>query len=225
MLIWKLLRSSTCFDANDGAGSGGDNSNNDGGNAGGDGGNAGGGDTKTFLQTDVDKIVSDRLAREKKKIEADLKAALKAEADKAAMTEAEKLKADKEEAEGKASEATKAANARIINAEARITANDLGVKADKLAYVLKLADLSGVTVNDDGEPDAVAIKAAIEAVLKDLPELKTGSKQGDSQMGGGGFGGGNNGTDKPLTTELIGAMSAEETKRRMPEIKAFFAKK
>jgi hypothetical protein len=225
MLFWKLrLRNLIFFDANDGAGPGGGSNaggNNDGGNAGdnGDGNNAGGGNTKTFNQEDVDRIVSDRLKREKKTWES----TLEEERRKAAMTEAERLKAKKEAAEKASKTASDAANSRVIKAESRVIANELGVKADKLSYVLKLADLSNVTIGDDGEPNTAAIRTAIEAVLKDIPELK-GANNGDGKGGSGGFGG-QNSNDKPLTAELIGGMDAAEIKRRMPEIKAFFAKK
>lgn len=78
------------------------------------------------------------------------------------------LAAAKATAEG----ATQTANARLIAAEAKVQAAALGVKPDRVSHALKLADLSTITVGEDGEPNAVAIKAALEAVVKDLPELK-----------------------------------------------------
>lgn len=99
------------------------------------------------------------------------------------MTEQEKLKAAADEAEKKGKAAVDAANQRLITAEAKVQAAALGVNPEKIAYVLKLADLSGADVDDKGEVNAKAVKQAIEAVLKDLPELKAGG-QGGPNLGG-----------------------------------------
>jgi len=125
-------------------------------------------DVKTITQEELDRIIQQRLQRERKKWEQQIEE----ERRKAAMTEAERLKAEKEEAERKAQEAQAAAHRRIIQAEAKAQALALGVRPDRLEYALRLADLSEVEVGDDGEPDAAAIKAALEKVLNDLPELK-----------------------------------------------------
>lgn len=130
---------------------------------------------KTFTQAELDEIIKKRLAREKKSWEQQLEEEKK----KAAMTEAERLKAEKEEAERKAKEAQQAANQRLITAEAKVQAAALGVKPEKLSYVLKLADLSDVEVDENGSVDEKAVKAAVEKVLKDLPELaSTGTSRG-----------------------------------------------
>lgn len=74
------------------------------------------------------------------------------------------------EAQTKAQEAEQRANQRILNAEVKAQASQLGVKAEKLPYLLKLADLSTVEFTD-GEPNADQIKAALDAVIKDFPEI------------------------------------------------------
>ncbi|AWB45282.1 scaffolding protein [Paenibacillus sp. CAA11] len=138
---------------------------------------------KTFTQAELDQIIADRIARERKKVEKfadydDIKAKLtdleKAEEarKKAELTETERLQAELEEARKKAQEAEEAkngaltaANQRLINAEFRALAREHKIPADRVAAALKLADLSGATVGDDGNPQGVedAIKALVEA--------------------------------------------------------------
>lgn len=137
---------------------------------------------KTFTQEELDRIVADRIARERKKTEKfadydDIKAKLselekaQEERKKAEMSETERLAAELEEARKKAQEAEErgssaitAANQRLINAEFKALAREHNVPADRLAAALKLADLSAVTIDDDG-PQGVedAVKALIEA--------------------------------------------------------------
>lgn len=165
---------------------------NDGGN-GGDGGQGSAGDSgdagksggKTFTQDELDAILAKRLARERKAWEQQIEEERK----KQQMSVEERLKAEKEEAEKRAQAAQEAANQRLIHAEARVQAVTLGIKPERIAYALKLADLSGVEVDEQGNPDAAAIKSALEAVLNDLPELKgtvVPGKSGSEFQGGGG---------------------------------------
>lgn len=140
-------------------------------------------ETKLVPQDEVDRIVAERLARERKKYEKyadydDLKTKLtefeKAEAERkqSELSVAERLEAEKADALKKAQEAEErgnaaitAANQRLINAEFKALAREANVPADRLAAALRLADLSGVTVGEDGEPSGVAdaIKALVEA--------------------------------------------------------------
>ena len=150
-----------------------------GGAAGGDGGQGGAAGGKTFTQEDIDAIVTKRLAREQKTWEAKLEDEKK----QANMTEQEKLKAAAAEAENKGKVAVEAANKRIVAAEARVIAAELGVKSERIGHLLKLADLSGADVDDKGEVNTKAVKQAIEAVLKDLPELAGGGQGGANLPG------------------------------------------
>lgn len=133
-----------------------------------------------LTQTELDAIIEKRLARDRK----DREKTAEEEKKKAAMTEVEKLKAEKDEADKKAQSTQEAADQRVIKAELKVQAAALGVKPEKLSYVVKLADLSGIEVTD-GEPDAKAVKKAVEAVIKDLPELTGGSSRGNGGVGGG----------------------------------------
>ena len=134
-------------------------------------------------QAELDRIVADRLARERKKAEKfadydDIKTKLteyeKAEAERkqSELTAAERLEAEKaaalkkaQEAEERGNAAITAANQRLINAEFKALAREANVPADRLAAALRLADLSGVSVGEDGEPSGVAdaVKALVEA--------------------------------------------------------------
>lgn len=139
-------------------------------------------ESKTFTQEELDKIVADRVAREKKKLDkyADydtVKARLdeftKAEEErkKAEMTiqerlEAEKAEADKkaQEAEERANKALEQANKRLLKSEFRLLAKELGVRKDALDDAFVLADLSTAEVDEEGNVQGV--KEALEALKK-----------------------------------------------------------
>ncbi len=110
---------------------------------------------KTFTQADLDRIVSDRVARERAKY-ADYGDLKKRAA--AAMTEQEKAVVEAEQ-RGR-SAALSQSGARLARAEFRATAAGLVDKA-ALDGFLEYADLSKF-VGDDGEPDARAIEAAVK---------------------------------------------------------------
>ena len=142
------------------------------------GGEGGGGGAKVEFtpeqQAELDRIVADRLARERKKaekfadydeIKTKLSALEQAEAEREAakLTETERLQAEKAEAEGKGTAALAAANQRLINAEFKVLAREANVPAERLAAALKLADMAAVTVDDNG--DVVGVKEAVEALV------------------------------------------------------------
>src|SRR5690606_30749699 len=136
-----------------------------------------------FTQEELDRLIQQRLQRERKKWEQQLEE----ERRKAQMTEAERLKAEKEEAERRAKEAEAAANQRLIQAEAKVVALELGIKPERVAYAIRLANLSDVEVGENGKVDTKALKAALEQVIKDIPELKgtsTPAKSGADFQGG-----------------------------------------
>lgn len=156
------------------------------------------GGNKTFTQDELDAIIDKRLKRERKKWQD----TVESEKKKAQMTEQERLKAEKEEAEKRVTEAEKRANQRLIRAEAKAMAAELGVKSERVNYLLKLADLDGVEV-DDGEVDASAVKTAVQQVVKDMPEL-IGKKAGNTG-------------DDFSQTDQTKVLSLEEIKKMSPE--------
>ncbi|MCL5291288.1 MAG: DUF4355 domain-containing protein [Actinobacteria bacterium] len=175
-------------DGSDGTGNTGDAGKNSGDGTGDTGKKPNDGDGNvgktTLTQEQVDDVLKKRLARERKTWEAELEEEKK----KAQMSEAEKAKAEKEAAEKKANDAIDKANQRLLEAEAKIQASALGVKVERLGFVLKLTDLSEIEVDEDGKIDSAVVKAAVEAVLTAVPELKgeqVAGTRGDNNPAGG----------------------------------------
>ncbi|OME21581.1 MULTISPECIES: phage scaffolding protein [Paenibacillus] len=104
---------------------------------------------KTFTQADLDRIVADRLARDRKGREDydDIKTKL----------------TTLEQADAARDAALNTANQRLIAAEFRSLARDANIPTDRMAAALKLADLTGVTL--DGEGNAIGVKEAVEALI------------------------------------------------------------
>lgn len=179
---------------------------------------------KTFTQAELDLIVADRLARERKKAEKfadydELKTKLtaleqaEAERAKADLTEAERLTADLEAARIKAQEAEErgaaaitTANKRLINAEFKALAREMNVPAGRLAAALKLADLSSASVDNEG--NTVGVKEAVEALIAAEPYLVAETKA--KPIGGGGGGNPDEDERKTLEAQLSEARKAKD---------------
>lgn len=168
-------------------------------------------------QEEFDAAFSKRLERERKKLREEIQKEADEAAKKAKMDEAERLKAEKEEVENNAKARESAANQRIVRAEAKVQAASLGVKPERVKTVLKLTDLSDVEVGDDGEPDADALRQAIEATINEYPEFKTGG----TNVGGSGSnpanGGGNDPEKNPWSDEHFNLMEQGNIYRKDPE--------
>lgn len=121
---------------------------------------------KTLTQADVDRVVAERLARERQKYvdydDLKTKAAKLAEIEAANQSEAEKLAAKAEAAEKRAAEAIN----RTAKAEVKALADGF---ADRDDAVLMLGDLSQYV--KDGDVDIEAIKTALADVLTKKPHL------------------------------------------------------
>lgn len=127
--------------------------------------------TPPASQADLDRIINDRLGRERQKF-ADYKD-LQAKA-----TELDQLKAANASEQEKAvkaavDEALKAerqrSNSVLVSAEARALA--AAAKAKNPEVVVRNLDLSAVKVTDDGQVDAAAIKTALDDLAKSEPYL------------------------------------------------------
>jgi hypothetical protein len=126
---------------------------------------------RTFTAEEVNDLIEKRLAREKRRADDEKR--------KASMNATQRAQADKEEAERNAAERISDANTRVIRSEAKLVALDAGVRPERAKAVLELAraELSGVEVDEFGDPDASAIQAAVDAVIKEYPEFTSeGSK-------------------------------------------------
>lgn len=124
---------------------------------------------RTFTQADVDRLIADRLKRAKPADYDELKGKAKRldDIEAASATELEKaVKTARSEGE---TDATKRANTRLIAAEARALAAEAKFRNPGLA--VRSVDLTGVSVNDDGEVDAAAIKAALDGLAASDPYL------------------------------------------------------
>lgn len=125
---------------------------------------------RTFSQEDLDRIIDERLKRERTKYADydDLKRKVET-AEAAQKSEVEKLAEKAAKAEARQKEIETTARERLIQAEARAVAAELGFL--KPLHAVKLADLGKVTVGEDGSISGV--REALETLKKDSPELLT----------------------------------------------------
>ena len=112
-----------------------------------------------------------------------------AEAIKAYKTQRDAGKPDVEGMTKQLSEAQGAIQKAAIREEAYKMCDDVGVNVKTMGYILKMADFKDA-VGKDGKIDSEKVKAAVNAVLEDLPQLKP-DKRGNGgfrQIGGDGSG-------------------------------------
>lgn len=131
-------------------------------------------DEKKFSQAELDKILGERLERERKgqlskeELESFRKwqDSQKTEAEKQAEREK-----DYTAAKQRITELEKELTAERVTAQVRKQAAALGADTAALDYVAKLTDVSDV-LDKDGNPDTDKITAAVTKVLNDVPALK-----------------------------------------------------
>lgn len=163
-----------------------------------------------FSQADLDRIIGERVAAEKTKHE---KALADAQA-LAGKNETEKLTIERDQATQRANEATQRAAERVAKTEAKVAAIAAGANPDRLAAIVRNADLAAAV--KDGDVDENAIKAAVEKVLTEYPEWKKATGTGPTSSGGE-LNGGNSG--KPtFTKKQLEEMPPEEMAKRIDEI-------
>jgi hypothetical protein len=111
-------------------------------------------------------------------------------------------------------------NNTLRTTEAKLLAVELGVKPERVDYLMKLSNIDAVEVKD-GIVDKAALKAALEKTLTDLPELKAlpGSSSGGQNFQQPGTGGA-----QLLTMDVINNMSPAEYEKRRDEVMAFLNK-
>jgi hypothetical protein len=155
-----------------------------------------GGEDKKFSQADVDKIVNERLAREKKAHEKklnDLKAQIDGAGDGAGTGTNQNGNQNNQGQNNQQGDAATAqvtaamalANQKMVQATAIAEAVKLGVDPKYTTDVVKLCDLSKIEVKEDGSMDSNAIDAAINEVLKRVPVFKmTTDNSGGFRVGG-----------------------------------------
>lgn len=131
-------------------------------------------------QEDLQAIIDKATARGAKAARKELET----EAQKASMSEMERLQAEKAEVEQRAAELQAKSDAKLIRADAKLAAQTAKVKSDRIDAFLKLVDLSGVEVDDDGNVDTKALKKLIDAGVKDYPEFIDNGTQPPPRGGG-----------------------------------------
>lgn len=161
---------------NNGAG---DNGNGDNGAGGDNGGGAAEG--KQFTQADIDTAVEKRLSRERKKWEREHPTQTPpAQATQSNNGAADGQQQTQQPQKDDSAEKIAKVNKRLVSTEAKAVAIAAGVKPEKVDYVVKLAELDGVDVDEDDGPDSDAIHKAVSKVLKDMPEFKTVPDNGNN---------------------------------------------
>lgn len=162
---------------------------------------------KVLTQADVDRIVQERLTRERQKFadyeDLKSKASKLDELEQANKSELEKMQARAEEAEKRATEASERAKASTLRAAIVDQANRAGaVDADA---VLALLDPNAVTIGDDGQ--VTGAEEAVAKLLESKPYLvgKTPGVQGAADGGPRGSGGG----PKQLSRDDLTGMTPE----------------
>ncbi|MEQ8834281.1 MAG: hypothetical protein RIB67_07525 [Miltoncostaeaceae bacterium] len=141
------------------------------------GGQQTGGETggRSFSQADVDRIVEQRLARERGKYsdydEVKARAAKLDEIEEAQKSDIERERAAREKAESESAARIAAANERLRQAAILSAATE--AKAIKPAHLHRLIDAEAITVADDGTVEGAA--EAVASFLKDNPEYVSGA--------------------------------------------------
>lgn len=191
----------------------------DGGGFGGSGGDGGDGSSaasengdKTFTQAELDQHVQQRLVRAEKDAQTALaktlgyesveamQVALKKPASTPEDKKTELVDVDKivdEKLQAKLQEQNEKTYKRLLAAEVKVLANDLGFADWEDAHAL--ADLSQVKEDDKGNLNGV--KEALEELLKKKPHL--GKQKAASGTFGANIGGGTNNTDKKERLEQM----------------------
>jgi len=149
--------------------------------------------TVTMSQADLDALIDKRVGMARKGWEGDAKTA----AERAKLDDAERAKAEKADAEKERDDAKREALATKVEVTAERLALAAKVDPSKVERFMRLVDLADIdSLTADGKPDAAAVKAAVEATLKDFPEFKAAAGGGRS---GADFNGG--GDDKPKSMQ------------------------
>lgn len=107
------------------------------------------------------------------------------------------LRTKVEQYENAETEAMKVANRRLVRADAKVMAVTLKIKPERVDHAIRLADLSGVDVDENGNVDEKALREALEKVAEEIPELLQASESAEESKPGFKLGGsGGSGTAK-----------------------------
>ena len=130
---------------------------------------------KLFTQSEVDTMIRERLARERRRQNNTPAQAQTTEPTVESAPTVVEVDVT-EEARKQAETIIAQANQRLIQAIAQSEATKLNINPDYVADAVRLADLSAVKVNADGTVDSKSITTALEAVLTRMPVLKASTE-------------------------------------------------
>ena len=156
---------------------------------------------RTLTQSEVDRIVAERLTRERQKYsdyeELRQKAQKLNEMEEAQKSELQKALDAKEASENAAKQAIEQANQRLIQAEFIAAASKLNVAHPEDAF--RLADRAAVVIDKGGKVSGV--DEAVQALVEAGRLVLTGKPKAANLDGGSGGGERPQEQDKPLTPE------------------------
>lgn len=127
----------------------------------GDNGDAG----KTFTQADLDRLINERIQRERKTFEDRQAEQNKKLAQALGLAEDDADTVDPAKALEEAQTTAAKAQERADHAEAKVLAAAAGIKPERVAAFVKLCDISGA-LKDVDRTDAKAVEAALQAAVK-----------------------------------------------------------
>lgn len=141
---------------------------------------------------------------------------LQAMADAENQTAEEKANARAAAAEQAAQDRIAASNTRLIAADAKVAALAAGTNPARVDALLKVADLTAVTVAEDGTIDPATIRAAVDQALVEFPEFKTtGTQTGAS---------GTEHSEQTITAEQFATMGYSDRVKLRAENPELYAK-
>lgn len=147
---------------------------------------------KTYTQDEVDRIIKNRLAREKKKVE------------KVKAKETTSKKETKEKDDDKTNESNEKLlkqmekmQQKMVQSEVKSALVTAGIDPAKVGKAMKLIDLDMV-LDEDDEIDEKLLKREIKDLVKEFPNLKKANISGGFKFGSDG----NPKADSKLNTEL-----------------------
>ena len=161
-------------------------------------------DEKKFSQAELDKILGERLERERKGQPSKEELESFRQWQDSRKTEAEKqAERDKDytAAKQRITELEKELTAERVTAQVRKQAAALGADTAALDYIARLADVSDV-LDKDGKPDTDKITAAVTKVLSDIPALKAKTESSGGFVTVGSQGGGSQAKEQDFDDKL-----------------------
>jgi len=135
--------------------------------------------SKSFSAQELEEKIQARLAREKKKIEKQIRNEFETQKKRENMTELEKIKADLETEKKANEDRIFKSKQRLIKSEVKSIGTELNIIDVDVAY--KLLDMENIDVTDSD--DVVGVKEALESLIKDKPYLIKSNNQTNKNIG------------------------------------------